>query len=107
MEKVSALMDRCFKPGVRIQDRPLHLTYMKLQKFVGRPLIISCKDYWENHSRLPSCFKDLRPFVESLPNDDRVDFLKFIEERTYASKPSPTADQVRIQIILRTQTSTY
>ena len=96
---VSVLIDRCFRSGVHVQNRPLSLTYMKLQQFVGRPILLDCKDYWEHHSRLPSCFKDLSPFIESLPEDDQVEFLKFIEERTYASRPSSTDGQVWFHLI--------
>ncbi|KAF2134224.1 hypothetical protein P153DRAFT_307215 [Dothidotthia symphoricarpi CBS 119687] len=96
MDVISELIDRCFKPGVHIQDRPLRLTYMKLQQFVDRPFLSDCKDYWEHHSRLPSCFKDLRPLVESLSEDDQEDFLKFVEEKSYGLKPSPADGQQKL-----------
>ncbi|KAH7391804.1 N-acetyltransferase B complex non catalytic subunit-domain-containing protein [Pyrenochaeta sp. MPI-SDFR-AT-0127] len=81
-DKVSSIMDQCFGAGFQAKDRPLRLTYMKLRLFTGIPMLSDCKEYWEYHSGLSTCFADLRPFVETLSDEDQKNFSRFILDRT-------------------------
>ncbi|KAF1845780.1 uncharacterized protein K460DRAFT_338347 [Cucurbitaria berberidis CBS 394.84] len=85
IDKISDMMDRCFA-GFEAKDRPLRLTYMKLRQFIGTPMLSDCKEYWDNHSELSSCFADLRPFVERLRVEDQKDFSMFITNQTKGVK---------------------
>ncbi|CAO2648943.1 Nn.00g098920.m01.CDS01 [Neocucurbitaria sp. VM-36] len=81
-DKISDVMDRCFGAGFHAKDRPLRLTYMHLRCFVNTPMLSDCKEYWEHHFELSSCFADLRQFVQRLPLEDQKDFSRFITNRT-------------------------
>ena len=63
---VSDILDRAFGTSLETKDRALRLTYMTLRKFVGASLTNDCKIFWRHHSTLPSCFTDIRQFVETL-----------------------------------------
>lgn len=72
---VSDIIQRAFGAETQPKDRVLKLTYMLLRQFIGTPMLDDCKVYWENHSTLISCFKDLRPFVQGLEN--KTEFYDF------------------------------
>lgn len=63
---VSDILDRAFGTDLQTKDRALRLTYMTLRKFIGASLTNDCKVFWRHHSTLPSCFTDIRQFVEEL-----------------------------------------
>jgi hypothetical protein len=67
-------MDACFGTGAQAKDRPVRLTYMALCRFVGHPILPLCKDYWDNHYALPSCFADLCQYIAELSVKDVTDF---------------------------------
>lgn len=89
-------MDQCFGADFQAKDRPLRLTYMKLRQFVGIPMLTDCKEYWGYHSGLSTCFADLRPFVETLSEEDQKSFSRFILERTRAVQAEVDIDRVCI-----------
>lgn len=90
---VSGLIEKCFGGELKAKDRPLRLTYMKLRQFIGESMLQDCKDYFERNSRLPSCFKDIRPFIESFSEDECIAFTEFVVQET--RKPRENLDEVR------------
>ena len=97
-------MDRCFGAGFHAKDRPLRLTYMHLRSFINTPMLSDCKEYWEHHFELSSCFTDLRQFVQRLPSKDQKDFSRFITNRTRDICARLGKDEVCIFIKLNTRT---
>ncbi|KAH8731426.1 hypothetical protein GQ44DRAFT_735904 [Phaeosphaeriaceae sp. PMI808] len=66
---ISDRMKRCFGTEFEAKDRALQITYMKLHQQLTAPMLSDCKDYFLDHAHIPSCFEDLRPFVERLDFD--------------------------------------
>lgn len=62
--------------------------HLILRTHLGESLLQDCKDYFKSLSRIPSCFVDLRRSVEKMTDEERTDFLSFIEEDMKASKTS-------------------
>jgi hypothetical protein len=56
-------------------DRPIHLAYMHLRLHGGANMLSDCEEYFRNHSRLVSCFKDLQPFLELFEPEDERKFM--------------------------------
>lgn len=77
-------MRLCFGERLESKDRAVQLTYMKLRQYVGALTVEDCKDYFQQHSSLNSCFNDLRPFVCSLWRNERVSFLDGIYDSLIA-----------------------
>lgn len=76
------IMDCCFGPDFKSKDRALHLTYLRLSQFVGTRMLPHCERYWENHCGVPSCFADLRVFIEHMPATDQAAFIMFVTSTT-------------------------
>lgn len=94
VERISQVLDSCFGAACTVKDRPIRLTYMSLRQFIGKSMLSDCKEYWEYHCATPSCFADLRTYVEKLAVEDQKDFLNFISSRTTRISDSPAIDQV-------------
>lgn len=91
---VSDILDRGFGTELQTKDRALRLTYMTLRKFIGASLTNDCKTFWQHHSTLPSCFKDMRQFVEALTSaGDKAQFFEYFNNEV-------TPDQVSFVILL-------
>jgi N-terminal acetyltransferase B complex non-catalytic subunit len=43
-------------------------------------MLADCKDYFQNHMSLTSCFDDLRPFMRHFTHENSLDFLNFASE---------------------------
>jgi N-terminal acetyltransferase B complex non-catalytic subunit len=85
--KIAAIKDRVFGSALEL-DRSLRLVRLLLRIDLEESLLQDCKDFWKQFSRIPSCFKDLRRAVERLNEEERTEFLSYIEEDMTASKPS-------------------
>ena len=85
--KIAAIRDRVFGSALEL-DRPLRLVRLLLRIDLEESLLQDCKDFWKQFSRIPSCFKDLRRAVERMSEEERSEFLSFIEEDMTASKSS-------------------
>jgi N-terminal acetyltransferase B complex non-catalytic subunit len=70
-------MQHCFGNGLEAKDRPLQLTYIKLRQQIGVSMLSDCKDYFQHHSHLNSCFNDLKPIACRLSAADFKEFMKF------------------------------
>ncbi|KAF1943638.1 hypothetical protein EJ02DRAFT_399997 [Clathrospora elynae] len=81
---VSKLLDDSFGAGLRALDRPLRKTYLSLRQFIGTAMFSDCKDYWEHHSSLATCFDDLRPFVQDFNIEQKKDIRDFMLTHTMA-----------------------
>jgi N-terminal acetyltransferase B complex non-catalytic subunit len=75
-------------------DRSLRLVRLAFRRYLGQELLADCKDYWQHHSRLVSCFTDMRRSVELLSAEERAEFLQFIEEQTRDSAPTSGDNEV-------------
>ena len=89
-------MGRCFGTGIKAKDRPLRLMNMALKRFTGALTLSDCKEYWEYHSGLSSCFADLRPFIERLSVQDKKEFSKFTVDQIRAIRTKADVDKVCI-----------
>lgn len=67
-----------------------------LRSYLGESLLNDCKDFWEQFSRIPSCFTDLRPAIEKMSTEERMGFLAYIEEDMAATKPSIDDSQSKL-----------
>jgi N-terminal acetyltransferase B complex non-catalytic subunit len=85
--KIAAIKDRVFGSALEL-DRSLRLVRLLLRIDLEESLLQDCKDFWKQFSRIPSCFKDLRRAVERMNEEERTEFLSYIEEDMTASKPS-------------------
>ena len=74
---------------------------MKLRQLTGAAMVSECKEYWGYHSATPSCFADLRPFVEMLPTERQVEFHITILRDTMAVKDKQDLDQVYLSCLLK------
>lgn len=72
------VMDRCFGAEFKAKDRALRLTYTRLRQFTNKLTLTDCKEFWEHHSSLGSCFSDLRSSVEYLCVADQFEFCHWI-----------------------------
>jgi hypothetical protein len=72
---------------------------LALRRFLGHQLLDDCKDYWQHHSKLASCFTDIRRSVELLSTEDRVEFLGFIEEQTRGLAPASGDSEVWLSLV--------
>lgn len=72
------MTNKCFGDELKEKDRPFMLAYMALRQFTGEHMLPLCKEYFKNHSHLPSCFGDLRPFLSKFPAPDMEDFIATI-----------------------------
>jgi hypothetical protein len=97
---VSDILHRTFGPEFQKQDRPLRLTYMTLRKFIGTSMLSDCKEYWEHHSALITCFADLRPFVQDLQGSDQREFYEFVRSHASATGQELGSNQVTSDLIL-------
>jgi hypothetical protein len=68
-------MQQCFGNGLEAKDRPLQLTYINLRQQIGVSMLSDCKDYFQHHSHLNSCFNDLKPIVCLLSPVEFKDFM--------------------------------
>ncbi|KAH7401816.1 tRNA synthetases class I (M)-domain-containing protein [Phaeosphaeria sp. MPI-PUGE-AT-0046c] len=89
---IHSQMSLCFGDKLEAKDRPLQLTYMKLRQYTGDLTLADCKDYFQQHSGLNSCFDDLRPFVASLWRQEVVQFLDFLYESLVADTGTPNME---------------
>lgn len=94
-EKLSLLLERVFESESIKLDRSLRLVRLALRRVLGQELLADCKEYWQHHSQLASCFTDIRQSVELLNTEDRAEFLQFIEEHTRDSAPTADEGEVR------------
>jgi hypothetical protein len=79
---ISSHIQQCFGNGLEAKDRPLQLTYIKLRDQLGISMLSDCKDYFQHHSHLNSCFNDLKPIVCRLPVKEFKSFMSFILDWT-------------------------
>lgn len=73
------------------------LVRLILRTYLGESLLQDCKDFWEQFSRVPSCFTDLRRAVEKMNDEERTQFLTFIEENTAATRPSSEDSKSKLE----------
>jgi N-terminal acetyltransferase B complex non-catalytic subunit len=83
-----------FGEEYRTKDRSLHLAYMRLSHFTGESMLMNCMEYFRHHSGLPSCFKDICEYAESLDLDDSVTFLEFIHNYKREEISASSVDKV-------------
>ena len=55
--------------------------------YLNESLLQDCKDFWKQFSHIPSCFTDLRHAVEKMSDDERTQFLSYIEDDMVATRP--------------------
>jgi N-terminal acetyltransferase B complex non-catalytic subunit len=96
-EKILALKDRVFGFDTLQLDRPLRLVRLILRIYVGESLLQDCKDYFKQFSRIPSCFVDLRRSVEKMSDEERTDFLSFIEEDMKATRSGADDAETKLE----------
>ncbi|KAH6612687.1 tRNA synthetases class I (M)-domain-containing protein [Boeremia exigua] len=87
-QKVSSVKDRVFGFDTLTLDRPLRLVRLILRNYLDESTLDDCKDFWKQFSRIPGCFTDIRRAVEKMSDEERIDFLSYIEEDIIATKPS-------------------
>lgn len=61
---------------------------MKLRHHIGNSMLADCKDYFQNHMSLTSCFDDLRPFMRHFTHENSLDFLNFASEAVQSAAMS-------------------
>lgn len=86
--KISAIKDRIFSSDTLKLDRPLRLVCLLLRTHLEESLLQDCKDFWKQFSRTPSCFTDLKRAVEKMSEEERTNFVSYLEEDMTATKPS-------------------
>ena len=74
---VSELMEACFPSPEAVRSRPSQITNLYLRCYIGETLLSECQEFFVEHKRTASCFKDIREFVESLSPEDATKFVKF------------------------------
>ncbi|KAL6706881.1 hypothetical protein ACN47E_005024 [Coniothyrium glycines] len=72
--KLSDYMLCCFGAGPTSKERPIQLTYLALCRSNKAPILNLCKEYWDFHYKLPSCFNDLARSLETLSVEEQKDF---------------------------------
>lgn len=79
-QKLLTYVDRCFGSESITKERPLQLTNLALRRFTGSSLLQLCKEYWDCHHKLPSCYSDLAKSLEALSVEDQKDFHHHVLE---------------------------
>ncbi|KAJ8107724.1 hypothetical protein OPT61_g8672 [Boeremia exigua] len=87
-QKILSIKDKVFGSDTLELDRPLRLVRLILRIHLDDSLLQDCKDFWKQFSRIPSCFTDLRQAVEKMSDEDRTNFISYVEEDLVATKPS-------------------
>lgn len=86
-----------FGKEFKTEHRSVHLAYLGLRYFSRGPLLSDCMEYFRKHSALPSCFKDISGYVESLDVHESVKFLDFTHHYKREDILASSIDKVCIQ----------
>lgn len=84
-EVIQSFIDKVKDVGGRNNE----LTLLYLRRFCGEPLLPLCKAYWSKHRHLPTCLKDLSPFIKQLDDEGRTELGKFTAAAKISSSNRP------------------